>query len=121
MQRVRLSGLGTYVKDTACVQCGAGIIVKGEAVTPIFYAAQDGRTYCVDCAAALKNEAYAALDKHNHSIVTVLAIDPLEADAMVERELNLNPSRKAYYKWWDAAGRKLRTDDGAVMTRPPAI
>jgi hypothetical protein len=64
-----------------------------------------------------KPQAFAALDKHDRSIVTILAMDPVEADAMVQRELTLNPSREPYYRWWDAAGRRMRTDSGEVWTK----
>jgi len=60
---------------------------------------------------------YAALDKNGRSIVTILATDPAHADAEVKRELNLNPSRTPYYERWVAAGRKLRMDDGTVVSR----
>jgi hypothetical protein len=49
MDRIRLSGLGTYTEDASCDGCGAGIIVNGEAMMPIFYKAPDGTLCCPSC------------------------------------------------------------------------
>jgi hypothetical protein len=52
MDRIRLSGLGTYTPaNQTCGACGCHIVKNGEAITPIFYKDADGSIYCPGCRA----------------------------------------------------------------------
>lgn len=120
MERIRLSGLGTYAPaNLTCGACGVHIIKKGDSQMPIYYKDADGSTYCPGCRAdaelaTSERRAFTALDAKGHGIITVLStLD--EAGEAIRAELLKNDSRRPYLPKWEQGGRRVRTADGTVM------
>ena len=120
MERIRLSGLGTYAPaNLTCGACGTAIIKKGEAEMPIYYKDADGSSYCPGCRADAELEdsglrAFTALDAKGHSIITVLSTLE-DAGKAIAAELNKNDSRRAYLPKWEQGGRRVRTATGTEL------
>ena len=57
---------------------------------------------------------FTALTHKGRNIVTVLARSSQEAASLVKKQINQNPSRRAYLGTWKKGGMAIKAADGTV-------